>query len=773
MSEDSDEEYESFNETNVQKSEKEELPNFGFPNLKDDPDLLQEFNCIDSSSLNVNEYLDAAITSNLRTIELKWKSECLICSEQFEEYQNLLEHCMLLHKDEFDEYSCTLQDCGVVFADEDLLARHLVLAHSDLENVKIYGSCSFCGLRYSNFHQLNKHSCYHKLKRTPGIQPYCEYCKEEFVSHKRLLFHLQFHLAKRRPMACLICNQEFCDVDEFFLHVNYAHEKPDKHACTICDRVFIDMENYNLHVNMHKNKPKFKCDECSKMYHVARMLKKHKEDCHTKIEYKCDSCPQIFPTFSMLQNHLKWHKADVEKQVYTCLNCGLIGGDYESLVKHTNQSCSECFDCEIVEETLMVSYRCQYCSQDFKDKDSLRKHRATGVHDNKKFSCPICQAEFDNPKGKRFHMAKHKNYQAILEGLPIKRLMMCDVGDCEESYGEWYSLQRHKHRLHQPNSCPKCNKKLSNVAEFECHIAQCQSNEFTCQFCNKKCPTKMSLSVHIARSHNNKNILCPHCMRAYKDEQALQQHIDYTHVPVSCTHCEKVISCRRYLEVHMRAVHESVCRYFCTHCNKGFYHRSQMELHEESVHVDAIYRCGECNFNTRYAKSLEIHIAKHLKKLEFKCPHCDKMFGRKGALNMHIKRHMNDKRFRCADVIIDGCDASFVARHLLNTHIINKHSSQGKSRKTASKGRQSKDVGTQRIPKQSNRSVQHAVVDMNTDAALLQTATAMETENNFTLGETLPSAADDNCMLLVVDDGSLQMVSAVDNAQLFVYREEM
>ncbi|XP_053967437.1 oocyte zinc finger protein XlCOF6 [Anastrepha ludens] len=775
------------------ESDDEALPNFAFPNLKDDPDLLYEFNTEDDNADSLREYLDEAVASNFNTLEFKWNSECLICCEQFEEYQDLLQHCIMFHENEFNEYACTLQDCDVVFRSEYSLARHLVLRHSDLQSIKIYGSCPYCDLRFSNFHQLNKHSCYRKLTRRACTQPYCQYCKQEFVSHKRFVFHLQFHLAKRRSKICLICNKDFTNVDEFFVHVNYEHEPPGTLACTICDRIFAEMEPFVKHQNSHKIKPKYECDECLRTYRNKKLLQAHKEGVHTNIEYKCDLCPKIFPSLAILQNHLKWHESDAEVRVFTCTSCGLIGSDCDSLEKHTSDLSTDCFYGEIEEEILIVAYSCHFCAQDFKDKDSLRKHRATGVHENEMFYCPLCNEELEDHKAKRTHMATHKNYKSWLESLPLKRLLMCDVGDCDECYKQWTPLQRHKRHAHKSNTCRICDQKFANSNELQEHIAQCQLTALTCQFCEKVCPTKMSLAVHVARRHNNKNVFCPHCAAAYRDEQALQEHIDYVHVPVPCTLCGKVIKCRRYLEVHMRAIHVSECRYFCTHCNKGFYHRSQKELHEENVHPAAVYKCGECKFTTNYAKSLDIHIARHLEISEFNCPHCPKKFGRKSALNMHIRRHKADKPFRCSDTIVDGCDAAYVTQHLLNNHIKRKHSLHSQQTKansvtsqqkksTAASIRKSKSktkskTETETVKNKSNstaKEIKCENVNANNDITLSNTgavdilfeaeessiaAVELPGENSFMAAEVLPSGNNETYMLVVVDDETMEMVN--------------
>ncbi|XP_067632237.1 zinc finger protein 665 isoform X2 [Eurosta solidaginis] len=759
---------------------------------EDDPSLLNQLITEDVVGVDINDYLHEAISSNLKKLDFKWKSECLLCAIGFEEYQDLFLHCKTLHKNELGEYACTLQDCDVVLKNEDILARHLVLKHADLESIKIYCVCPYCDLRSSSFSQLNKHSCYRKLTRKACIQPYCQYCKEEFVSHKRFVFHLQFHLAKRRPKICLVCNADFNDVDEFFIHVNYAHEPPETMACSICDRIFIEKDAYNAHQDMHKSKPKYKCNECNKSYYAKRFLAQHKENIHDNAEYKCDICAKELPTYTMLQTHMKWHDTDAEVQAYICTNCGLIGRDNESLKTHISKQNTECFE---IEETILVSaFRCLFCSLDYKDKDSMRKHRASGIHEDGKFHCPLCYDEFENYKAKRTHLATHKNYKPWLESLPLKRRFMCDEGNCDECYAEWPAFFRHKKRIHKSTICQKCNQKFSNADELQNHAKQCGLSGLKCQFCDKMCPTKMSLAIHVTKRHNNKNLPCPHCSCVLKDQKALEKHVGDAHLPATCEQCDKVFRSKRYLASHIRAIHEHECRYFCSYCEKGYFFRSQRDSHVELMHPKSLYKCGKCKYETKYAKSLEIHMDKHLNNEKMLCPYCSKKFGRMNSLNLHIKRHENNKPYRCCDTIVDGCEAAYIAEYLLNNHIKSKHANKwneiqknniAKTKKNGAVAkekyirpsrRKNKTTTSTSTARKCNEGQNETVNNMLNAAVDEITATpnlyAIETSNEEQLTCVVDDnsiSADKNYMLVLMDDISMQMVNNAD--QLFLLED--
>ena len=115
--------------------------------------------------------------------------------------------------------------------------------------------------------------------------------------------------------------------------------------------------------------------------------------------------------------------------------------------------------------------------------------------------------------------------------------------------------------------------------------------------------------------------------------------------------------------------------------------------------------------------------------------------------------------FRCFDTIVDGCDAAFITRPLLNNHIKSKHSIQQRKTKNASQPK--RRLGTQR-KSITNKNVTQIAVNSFENSALLQinsSGTMLTAESSFANVAGLSHAVDENYMLLVVNDEALEMVA--------------
>ncbi|XP_037955648.1 zinc finger protein 573-like isoform X1 [Teleopsis dalmanni] len=620
---------------------------------------------------NLETYLSASIRSNLMELDYDWRTECNYCAESFKTFQELLNHIYNNHNTINNELHCVLRDCTEAFANEKLLTRHIIFLHGDLNKLKIYGCCSDCGLPFSNFLVLNKHSCYQKLKLKSGLRLHCSDCQMDFQSFKRYKFHLQFHLIKHRPKCCLICGLNIADDNELFEHVQYFHEQSDQLTCTCCDRIFKDKERFEAHCNTQKSNLKYYCDFCPKKYANKSILATHMKISHLAGNpVSCTYCNKQFPNSicRSYKNHIKNHEL-IESQVqsFICTTCGLITRDEANLNNHLT-----CNKPTLEEEIITYAYTCEFCSSNFKSAYHLQTHRATRIHDDNLYHCLTCEENFTCYKSLRTHEKYHSVDQWKLA---LSRVFMCAVKGCGETYVQWSGYHSHKTHCHLEETCVTCKETFKNTEQLAEHMETCSNTRaFTCQFCKKVCPTKMSLAVHVARSHNNKNLKCSICKSIIKNKALLEKHMDSCHQEMRCNECHKIFKNGRNLEKHKKIVHESIKRYFCKSCDKGFYYKSELKQHNTFIHKPFLYECNECLFTTNYKNSFDIHMAMHREQLQHKCPICNRMFGRKYALNLHIKRHSDHKEFICSQRIKDGCDASFISNYLLRKHIKSRHS---------------------------------------------------------------------------------------------------
>lgn len=132
---------------------------------------------------------------------------------------------------------------------------------------------------------------------------------------------------------------------------------------------------------------------------------------------------------------------------------------------------------------------------------------------------------------------------------------------------------------------------------------------FTCNFCNERFYTQRAVSIHYAHIHrfqsisnlndlrkktseimmhsrypciscryqtNNKKLLMNHMKSHENDPNAL--------ISTKCPHCEKKLSTRSTLIVHVKTVHSNHRPYHCQYCDLSFKQMAHLKDHSLSIH---------------------------------------------------------------------------------------------------------------------------------------------------------------------------------------------
>lgn len=125
----------------------------------------------------------------------------------------------------------------------------------------------------------------------------------------------------------------------------------------------------------------------------------------------------------------------MEKEVgsskaYQCPQCGSSFSGRGKLTRH------------MVVHSKLRSYKCTYCSKDYKRSDTLRRHQqsvhaANLITDVKRFICQECKATFTSLGHLRVHIeSKHD----------VKMRLVCMM--CNKSFSRKEHLRRHMNNLH-------------------------------------------------------------------------------------------------------------------------------------------------------------------------------------------------------------------------------------------------------------------------------------------------------------------------------------
>lgn len=617
-----------------------------------------------SNEVNIQDYLDIVIKSDLTKITFDQNSVCKFCDDKtILSHEELLTHILESHETDSKQYPCIFCE-DLKFDSVNNLAFHIISKHYDLNTITIYCTCPECDKRFSSFLEYNKHSCYSK-SFGDRLQQKCDKCEVDFISNKRFRFHQQFHLNKQRPKVCFICRTIFNDENEFFEHIMYAHEKDDSLICKLCDRIFTAQKLFENHMQLHKAHRPYHCSFCSKSYFYNQMLIAHVQKYHSNENpNECKLCKKSLANKHLLTRHMQLiHMEETEGEVFVC-SCDLIAADEEDPMTHPDDQCSKG---EYNIECLKIAYACEFCELAYKSIEKLKEHRDI-FHSDGIYKCWICQAAYQEYKKLKTHILTHNDIEQIQKSFPINRHYVCNFESCEQSYSTWPSLRAHAKRHTTKFSCNICNQTFNNEAKLQRHFKSHDNNgEYPCQFCPKMCTNQMSLSVHIARKHNNNYKTCSICKSCLASEEALEEHIEAVHTEATCELCGKVTKNKRNLLIHIQMIHSQIKRFFCSVCNKGYFNNSDLKFHEKAVHEEPNkFQCEFCQFSSSYETSFKAHILKHQKNKPFKCEECSREFTRKACYKLHVLRHSDNKPYACP---VELCGRSFVMPGILNSHI--------------------------------------------------------------------------------------------------------
>ena len=135
--------------------------------------------------------------------------------------------------------------------------------------------------------------------------------------------------------------------------------------------------------------------------------------------------------------------------------------------------------------------------------------------------------------------------------------------------------------------------------------------------------------------------LCPDCG---KNVENLSQHTQAMHSNEEhkCPRCDMVFNSKRYVETHIKAVHEKTP---CVECGKliGI---TKMKLHLQGHAPDSEkkYKCEVCGKGFTETQRLQDHMNIHTGEKPYKCKYCANCFASRGNQRMHERGHEGYRR---------------------------------------------------------------------------------------------------------------------------------
>ena len=212
------------------------------------------------------------------------------------------------------------------------------------------------------------------------------------------------------------------------------------------------------------------------------------------------------------------------------------------------------------------------------------------VHEEKKYSCPICGEKYRSLSSMKQHFSK-------------------------------------VHRKKNSTECPICGQVFSQPKGLNLHLSMVhldliEIGVFECTLCLQKFRTNKSRATHIDRTHKGITVSCPICHQVIKGRGNLSRHIKEVHLKTDlhqCPICKKVVKRPDSLKNHMISRHQQQKRPFsCSTCSKEFVGRIHLRYHTITDHTHP-NTCHVCMKRFESRKDLRLH---------FKSPHGTSTFCR-------------------------------------------------------------------------------------------------------------------------------------------------
>lgn len=291
---------------------------------------------------------------------------------------------------------------------------------------------SKCNMKHVKFRNNHKDKNYFSHICTKQKKAFCcQICDKIYTTKDALLDHnLRIHNNAKEEFWCAQCNKKFFTKRRLKAHI-YIHNRVPTHKCTTCSKVFKTARHLQCHIlSVHANPDTYKyvCKVCSIKYPVRYDLNKHMSIHIKEKPYNCQYCNELYDSFSTCVYHMLKEHQDIHICNFRCEYCGKTFSRRDRFKIHLETH---------------TGYSCNFCSDKFNTKASLKAHALLVHGDNgTEHKCPECTKLFKSSSDVKKHVV-------VVHTDPKDYKFCCK--HCQKRLPFHYQLQRHIKEKHQTN----------------------------------------------------------------------------------------------------------------------------------------------------------------------------------------------------------------------------------------------------------------------------------------------------------------------------------
>ncbi|CAG9790047.1 unnamed protein product [Diatraea saccharalis] len=343
--------------------------------------------------------------------DIKKEGYVCTCGQVFQR-RSRMETCLRSHNlysDPNTSYQCVT--CSKQFKDKNELISHRKRTH------RKKFQCKFCPTDYSTRKELFKHLQVHQKVQLMEYKVISEVVKG------------------KQKLQCFMCNKSYSELSELKSHVMEDHKSP--YICPNCQETFPKIIEFGNHVKTYHPEvggqsvldvleafsmlvKAWKCDECGLQFHEAdklalHQIEQHSPDTKSETQFQCTDCRRVFISQKGLTSHRRIHHSDYVEETepaekgILCLECRKICKDMDSLTSHMRLHSPE------------RKYPCKFCDFRFATPEKRKAHAELHTGDMK-YVCFICeyQCSSENRLSQHKMSLKHLNMKEfLLTGKPL------------------------------------------------------------------------------------------------------------------------------------------------------------------------------------------------------------------------------------------------------------------------------------------------------------------------------------------------------------------